>query len=381
MKKELVRKSQHEARASMGVAGKARGCIRSGSVAALHDQILGASQRSQARPGAVAAVGGFPHKLKGLLFAAGWGMVFLLSGCIYNISLFPKAAALEEKVVEGRGTDKILLLDISGVISDKKPDGVFGGPDMVSRVKEELKKAEADPAVKAVVLRINSPGGTVTASDILHHEIVRFKERTGRKVIASIIDVGASGAYYISMAADRVIAHPTAVTGSIGVIMLHVNLQGLMEKIGVGAESIKSGAQKDMGIPTKPLSPENRAILQGIIDSMYGRFLEVIAGGRTGLSPGRIKTLADGRIYTATQAKEAGLIDEIGYLDQAVYLAKSETGLSEARVIVYRRPSEYTNNIYSQVIEKEANPLSVWGIDPKQVLQGESARFFYLWMP
>lgn len=312
----------------------------------------------------------------------GMGISLLLSGCIHNyISLFPQPGPVVEQVVDGSGKDKILLIDISGVISEEKPDGLIDRPDMVARVKEELKKAEGDKAVKAVVLRINSPGGTVTASDIIYHEVRRFKERTGRKVIASIMDVGASGGYYIAMAADRIFAHPTTVTGSIGVIMLHVNLQGLMEKVGVGAEAIKSGENKDLGLPTKPLSPEDREIFQKMINDMYARFLEVVQQGRQGLAADRIRTLADGRIYTAKEAMEVGLIDQIGYLDQAIDLAKSEAGLKEAQVILYAQPGAYNNNIYSEAIRKEANPLSAWGIDPKRLLQGNSAKLLYLWMP
>lgn len=315
------------------------------------------------------------------------GALFLvalfMSGCIYvNVPpLFPRMAPVQEQAVEGTGDDKIALLDISGIISEEKDDGFVEGPDMVARLKEELTKAERDGAVKAVVLRINSPGGTVTASDLIYHEILGFKRRTGKKVIASIVDVGASGAYYISMAADRIIAHPTSVTGSIGVIMLHVNLQGLLEKVGVEAESIKSGPLKDLASPIKPLSPEERDILQGIINNMYVRFLEVIAEGRKNLKPEQIKQLADGRVYTSTQAKEAGLIDEIGYLDQAIQTAKSEANIAEARVILYRRPSQYKNNIYSQAFNRLSNPFPPWGMDPKYLLQGGSARFFYLWMP
>jgi protease-4 len=314
-----------------------------------------------------------------------FGLVLSLSasGCIYkpNISLFPKTEPLEEQVVEGSGAEKVLLIDISGVISEEKDGGIADGPDMVSRVKEELKGAAADKSVKAIVLRVNSPGGTVTASDLIYHEIRRFKEKTGVKVVASIIDVGASGAYYISMAADKIMAHPTSVTGSIGVIMLHVNLQGLLEKVGVGAEPIKSGKNKDLGSPLKPLSIEDRRILQGIINSMYGRFLEVIVEGRQNLSPERIKELADGRVYTSMEAKESGLVDQIGYLDQAIDLAKAEAGIKEATVILYKRPHQYKNNIYSEAFQTAANPLAAWGVDPKNLLQGGSAKFLYLWMP
>jgi protease-4 len=288
---------------------------------------------------------------------------------------------LEEKVVEGSGADKIVLIDISGVISEEGSGGLIEQPDMVSQVKEELSRAKADKTVKGIILRVNSPGGTVTASDLIYHEIRRFKEETGKKVVASIVDVGASGAYYISMAADRIMAHPTSVTGSIGVIMLHVNFQGLLEKIGVNAESIKSGPMKDLGSPIKPLSKEERDILQKIINSMYGRFLEVIIEGRKGLQPERIKELADGRVYTASEAREFGLVDEIGYLDQAINLVKSEAGIKEAKVVLYHRRGRYKNNIYSQMAQQGNSSLSVWGVDPKHLLQGGSAKFFYLWAP
>ncbi len=305
----------------------------------------------------------------------------LLSGCVYNLSLFPKLEAFQEEVISGEGDDKILLLDISGFISEEETGNLVKMPDMVSRVKEELGRAAKDKKVKAVVLRINSPGGTITASDLIHHEIQRFKEKTGKPVFASILDLGASGAYYIAMAADKVVAHPTSVIGSIGVIMLHVNFKGLMEKVGVGAESIKSGTHKDLGSPIKPLSSEGRDILQGIINDMYGRFLKVIAENRTGLRPERIKALADGRVYTASKALESGLIDKIAYFEEVIDMSKEAAGLSEASVILYKRPGEYKNNIYSRSFAAAVDPLAAWGLEPKQLLRGGSPRFLYLWMP
>jgi protease-4 len=310
----------------------------------------------------------------------------LMSGCINNISmsLFPKPAPLQEKVIEGKGEDKVLLVDISGFISAQAGKGMVPTPSMVARVKEELRRAAGNKAIKAVVLRINSPGGTITGSDIIYHELLRYKEKTGNKVIASIGSVGASGAYYISMAADKVLANPTAVTGSIGVIMVHVNVQGLMEKIGVEAESIKSGENKDLGSPVKPLSPGGRKILQGVIDNMQGRFLKVISDGRPRLSLGKIRKLADGRIYTADEALKFGLIDQIAYLDEAIEVAKSEAGIDEAKVIFYRRPHEYTDNIYSKSflgLRSTLSPLSILGFQAGHPLEGGSPNFLYLWMP
>ncbi len=313
-----------------------------------------------------------------------WMLVLMIiplaSGCI-NISLFPKSGRLKEEVITGKGEDKIVLVDVSGFISERAEGGLVKKPDMVSRIKEELTLAEKDDKVKAILLRINSPGGTITASDLIYHEVQRFKKKTGKKVIVSIMDLGASGAYYISMAADKIIAHPTSVTGSIGVIMMHVNFEGLMEKVGVGAESIKSGKLKDLGTPIKPLTPEAREVLQGVIDDMYHRFLAVIAEGRRNLSPEQIKRLADGRIFTASQAMKLGLVDKIGYLDDVIDLTKSEAGIKEAKVITYKRSRGYTNNIYSQTFHQPEPPFSAWGIDPKQLLQGGSPQFLYLWTP
>ncbi|HIE65153.1 MAG TPA: signal peptide peptidase SppA [Nitrospiria bacterium] len=314
-----------------------------------------------------------------------------MSGCIYkpSMSLFPQPAPLKEKVIEGKGENKVLLIDISGFISAQAGKGMVSTPSMVARVKEELRRASENKMIKAVVLRINSPGGTITGSDIIYHELLRYKEKTGNKVIASIGSIGTSGAYYISMAADKVVANPTAVTGSIGVIMVHVNFQGLMEKIGVGAEAVKSGKNKDLGSPAKPLSSEGRQILQGVIDSMQARFLDVISIGRPGLSPEEIRIRADGRIFTANEALSFGLIDRISYLDEAIELAKLEAGIDEAKVIVYSRPHEYKDNIYSRsFLSKSLSglsppfpPLSVFGFQAGHPLDGGSPKFLYLWMP
>jgi protease-4 len=305
-----------------------------------------------------------------------------LSACIPEVSLFPKVGPLKETVLEGQGKEKILLIDLSGVISEEpsvEGGSGFGGgvvePSLVARVKEELQKAEKDDSIRAVVLRINSPGGTVTASDIIYHEVMQFKKKTGKKVIASIGGIGASGGYYIAVAADQIVANPTAITGSIGVIMLHFNVQGLLEKIGVGTEAIKSGPHKDMASPFREISPEDRKILQDKINSMYARFLEVVTQGRKQVDPLQMKTIADGRIYTAEEAKKLNLIDQIGYLDAAIDLAKQEAGLTEAKVVLYRRPHRYANNIYSKT-----TLASDWmSADPRRLLR-EHAGFFYLWM-
>lgn len=309
-------------------------------------------------------------------------VTFLLTGCIVNVSLLPTVEPLQEKRVAGTGKDKILVMDLTGVISEEEKGGTLAPePNPVARIKEELSKASQDPAVKAVVLRINSPGGTVTASDLIHHELEIFKKQTGKKVIASILDLGASGGYYVAVAADRIVAHPTTVTGSIGVIMLSMNVEGLLEKIGVTGTAIKSGDRKDMGSPLRPMTPEERQLFQGVINQMYDRFVSVVAAGRKNLSLDQVKRAADGRIYTAQQALDLGLVDRIGYLDDVIELAKTETGLREASVVIYSRPGRYKDNIYSQMPNRSPQTVNIVNLDLRSFVQAGVPRFMYLWAP
>lgn len=304
----------------------------------------------------------------------------LLPGCTFNFPLFPGPGPLQETQVSGTGKAKVLLMEVSGVISSQDEDGIVPAPNMIARIKEQLSRATQDEAVKAVVLRINTPGGTVTASDIIHHELKTFKATRKVPIIASIMDVGASGGYYIAAAADSVLAHPSSVTGSIGVIMLTMNARGLLEKVGVEATAVISGPRKDMGSPFRTMTTEERAIFQSVIDSFYQRFLTVVQEGRPQLQMEAIKKLADGRIYTGDQAKAAGLVDDIGYLEDAVELAKKRAGLTEARVVTYRRPGEYNNNVYSKMLAP--GPLAGLGhLDLLSLVRGGAPQFMYMWMP
>lgn len=304
---------------------------------------------------------------------------FLHAACIH-INIPPPPAPLEEHQVSGSGKDKILLVDVSGMISSEDKESFYTYPSMIATIKEELTRASRDESVKALVLRINTPGGTVTASDIIHHELKLFKASRKVPVIASIMDVGASGGYYIASAADRILAHPSTVTGSIGVIMLTVNAHGLLEKVGVEATAITSGPRKDMGSPFRVMTPEERGIFQALIDSFYQRFLSVVQDGRPNLQMDQIKKLADGRIYTGDQAKAAGLVDDIGYLEDAIEAAKKKAGLTEAKVVTYRRPGDYSSNIYTKVMAP--SPLAALGnLDVMAFVRGGTPQFMYLWMP
>ncbi|HET6364084.1 MAG: signal peptide peptidase SppA [Nitrospirota bacterium] len=297
-----------------------------------------------------------------------------LSGCAFiKVSLMPEVQPLEERVLSGEGKDKIVLMDITGVITSEEGSSTIGGtkkPGMLAEMREGFDRARKDRNVKAVVLRINSPGGGVTASDTLYHEIKKFKMETGVKVIAHFLDAGTSGAYYAALASDRITAQPTSITGSIGVIMLRIDATGLMQKIGVQTLEISSGEQKGMGSPFRPVSAEEKKIFQAMIDSLYGRFVGVIADERK-MAPERVRQFADGRIYTSQEAKDAGLIDDIGYLDDAFVQARKMANLERATVVTYLRPGEYRPNIYSM------NVININFGD----LAGPGVKLAYLWWP
>lgn len=307
--------------------------------------------------------------------------LILIPGCVF-ITL-PGPGPLSEKVVGGKGDDKVLLLDISGMLTDERPGGVLGlqtAPNLTARIREELEIAAEDPKVKAVVLRINTPGGSVTTSDIIAHEIKRFKERKKVPVVAGLMDLATSGGYYIASSADRIIAQPTAVTGSIGVVALSVNASGLMEKLGVTNQTIKSGDMKDLGSPIRPMTEEERRVLQAVIDGLFERFLDQVMEGRPGrFTREELRSVSDGRILTASQALDLRLVDSIGYLDDAIEAAKEAAGIKEARVITYAAPRAYKHNIYS-LAEPPATGMNLVNIDTG-LARKFGMEFMYVWMP
>ena len=310
--------------------------------------------------------------------------MLLLAGCsVISIDLTPRVRPLEEETVEGHGDAKILMMDVSGFISDETPGGTLtiGTPParvpMLVRVREELKKAQRDAKVRALVVRINSPGGTVTASDIIFRELQDFRKATGVPIVASMMDVAASGGYYIALAADTIVAHPTTVTGSIGVIMISLNAEGLMQKVGLAANTIKSGERKDMGSPFRPVTAEERAIFQSVIDDLQRQFVAKVVERRK-IPAWTAATLADGRIYTADQALAHRLVDRIGYVADAVIVARQSAGLDEARVIVYKRPREYRATYYARA-ESDVAALST--LSQLAGLTTAGPKFLYLWSP
>lgn len=307
-----------------------------------------------------------------------------LSGCIH-VEVFPDRGALQETTISGEGSDKVLLIDISGALTTRKDFGLFPKSSLPARLKEELTKAEEDDHIKAIVLRINTPGGTVTSSDILYHELQKFKQKRKVPIITSIMDLGTSGGYYVAMASDYIFAHPSTITGSIGVIMLTLNAQGLMEKVGIQPAAIVSGPKKSMGSPFRSMNEEERAIFQDAIDRLYARFLAVVEQGRPKLNTTQIRQLADGRIYTADIAKAEGLIDEIGYLEDAIERAKKSAQLTDAQVVTYTRNRRGTHqNIYSHFEPPTIGQLGFPQLNANTVLgalHSGTPQMMYMWIP
>ena len=311
-------------------------------------------------------------------------VTLLLNGCAFlNVELIPQTQPLQEMVVEGEGKPKLLLLDITGIMSEKERGGGLSQeqPSMVAELKEALLKAEKDEDIAGVVLRINSPGGTVTASDIIYHELLNFRKEKKVPLYASIVGMGTSGAYYAACAADEISAHPTAVTGSIGVILMKFNVEGLMSKIGVSELTIKSGEKKDLLSPFRPTTPEEQRLVQEIIDSLHRRFVDVaIARPRNSLQRGELEKLADGRIYTSDQALQARLIDRVGYLDETIDTMKKALKLEKAKVITYYRPGSYRGSIYSGPAGA-APVINLVNFDLGGLDALGGSTFMYLWRP
>ncbi len=309
-------------------------------------------------------------------------LITLLAGCsLFKINLGPTISPLEEQVVSGEGNHKVLLIEIDGMISNMKKRTLMGSQidvGMVEKIQEVLKKASKDDQIKALVLRINSPGGTVTSSDIIFHEIEKFKREKGIPVYAWVVDLAASGGYYISLVADKIIAHPTSLTGSIGVITVKVNLQGLMAKVGVDWEVIKSGDKKDFLSPFRALTAEERKLFQETIDNFHQRFVKLIADNRKEMDEAEVRAIADGRVFTSDQALKHKLIDHVGYRDDAEELIGKELGVDKIKIVTYHRPGEYKTGLYSQTPPPVFNMVN---FNLNFVPETPGPHFFYLWLP
>lgn len=317
-----------------------------------------------------------------------FGLMSCLSGCggvRLIIDVVPAVDGLTETIVlEDSGADssaKIALIQITGMIADADRPGLLTkGENPVSRLVESLRKAAKDSKIKAIVLRINSPGGTVTASDVVYREIQHFKRTTKKPVVVLMSDLAASGGYYIACAGDEIIAHPTTITGSIGVIIQTFNFSEGMRRIGIKADAITSGPNKAAGSPFEPMPPEHRALLQGLVDEFYDNFVAIVTESRPNLSPADLEWITDGRVVTGRRAAEVGLIDSTGDLRDAFEAAKRRAGLTAAKLVKYHRPLEYVGSAYAR--SPAANPqinLLQLNLNAGPLL--EQSGFYYLWDP
>ncbi|WP_447975343.1 signal peptide peptidase SppA [Nitrospira sp. Kam-Ns4a] len=241
----------------------------------------------------------------------GLALVYLVSAIFPDLDLIPG--------------DRVALIRVEGVILDAE------------QTVGDLKRFADSPSVKAIVLRIDSPGGGVVPSQEIHDAVKRVRAKHNKVVVASMGTVAASGGYYIAVATDHIVANPGTLTGSIGVIMELANLEGLLQKIGVESVVVKSGPHKDLGSPFRKMSEDERQILQSVLDDVHGQFIEAVAEGRA-LDIAKVRPLADGRIFTGRQAKEANLVDDLGDLDEAIRVAADLGGIEgEPKVVEPRR--------------------------------------------
>jgi protease-4 len=305
-----------------------------------------------------------------------------LTGCSPQIHLdFLGQEKLAEIVLlPGPESAKVLMIDVEGMISSTvNTNPLSREKNAISRVYERLERAALDPRVKAVILRLDTPGGEVTASDIIYHEVLKFKEKSRKPVVGLMMGVAASGGYYIASACDWIMAHPTTLTGSIGVISIFPNFGDLMAKVGVKVNVIKSGEAKDSGGPFRDMTSEEKKLFQAIIDEYYQDFLNAVAGNRKDrIAAPELRTIADGRVYTAPQALRLKLIDGIGYFDDAFAKTLALAGLKSARLVSYTYYPKSKTNVYAGQLG-DFSPLD------KKVLESYLAilktGFYYLWLP
>jgi protease-4 len=314
------------------------------------------------------------------VLAIGW----LATGCISVELPGLSRGPFEETVVDGEDGPKILMLELSGMLTTAPEESALGlgqRESQTARLREQIDLALEDDEIAALLLRIDSPGGTVIASDILHREVQRWKRETGRPVVAQLMGAGTSGAYYVAIAADEVRAYPTTVTGSIGVIIAGVNLSGLMERFGVENQTLVTGSFKDAGSPLRPMREVEREQLMSVAQDLFAAFLDAVEAGRPELTRERIETLADGRVYSGPQAFEAGLVDALGDLPEAVEAAKVAAGVEgEARVVVYHRPGERPAGLFwAAAAAPPTAPVLSRSAFPGAESPFAGPRFLYLW--
>jgi protease-4 len=278
----------------------------------------------------------------------------------------------------GCGPDQIAIVDVDGVLLNMDMVGLGSmGENPVSLFRERLDRVAANPCTRGLIVRINSPGGGVTACDIMWHDLQSFKARTHLPVVAVLMDVGAGGSYYLATAADQIVAHPTSVVGGIGVILNLYNLSDAMAQFNVVATPIRSGENIDLGSNAKPMSEEQMAILTSMANEFHNRFKQIVLQTRPQVDPD-LATTFDGRIFTAQQAQQLALIDGIGYMDTAIGMVREVACAPSAQVVLYHRCNDPARTPYAITpnVPAQGNmfPVSLPGYDRSKL-----PTFLYLW--
>lgn len=315
------------------------------------------------------------------------GSLSCLTGCEPKVAInvgFGGAPLQERTVWEGSGSSKIALLDVRGLLADASPPSLLApAPNPVDRYAAELALAEKDPRVKGVIVRVNSPGGTVSASDTMYRETLRFRELTSKPVVISMGEVAASGGYYLALAGDRILAQPTTITASIGVIMPTLNFSEGLSMIGVRSRSIKSGRNKDLANPFEPVREEQYAVLQDMIDEFYTRFKTIVRERRPGVPGDVLDAVADGRVVTGAKALEIGLVDELGGLREAYARVQELANVRDARLVKYAEEGKPVQSAYAAApADVNLLKVSLPALDPLALgAPGGTSGVYYLWIP
>jgi protease-4 len=334
--------------------------------------------------------------MRSLLFA-GLGCLLLLVGCgtpSFLVTPVSSDTTLSEETVQpGKGffQSKVAIIEVDGMLANARSGGFLKPTEnKLSLFVQQLDRAEHDPDVKAVVLRVNSPGGTVTCADAMYDMVVRFRKKTGKPVVASIQEIGASGAYYVSCGADKIMAQPTSLVGSIGVIFETMDFVGTMDKLGIRNHAIASGSLKEMGSPFKNLEPREEEVMRSMIEEYFARFIGVVRDNRpvnekpaeqlTDYEKDSYSGIYSGRVFSGDEALKLGLIDKTGLLSDAIDEARALAAVPDAKAVMYRRPYGYGGSIYAES-EIPAPKSDVTHLE----LPGEDDLlpdgFYYIWRP
>jgi protease-4 len=270
----------------------------------------------------------------------------------------------ENVIRKGSPGNKIAVIRLEGIIAGRLSD----------QIRKQIRTAGRDDSVKALIMRTITPGGTVAASDQIHHEITNFRRQSHKPVVAFMQTIGTSGGYYTSVACDKIVAEPTVITGSIGVISSYLVVKGLLEeKLGISRVVVKSGPRKDWpSIFEEATDEQKQYVMDKLVGPAFERFVGLVNDGRSMLDESQVRELADGSIYGAPEALDKQLIDKVGYIDEAIAVAESLAGIEDAHVFEYERPFSFTTLLTAQT-------KNVWEIDTNALREMTVPQLMYLW--